>query len=372
MLIFIIYSIKNITQRPRIVPLKIMPKTEAVRRDEAKLKDLRLIYEENDLFGTYRQAFVPEKIAETIPSLPKPPAPKPIIRQQPAPIQFLEPLPIKITGIIASSSEAKSQVSIMNNNTKKTDSYRVGDKLFDAYIIRIFPRKVIIIRSNGQQETLFLFPSDAHLEIKNLEEPAWHEIIQRQGEFTYLVNPYEFASRVTSLAAFIEMVDLTTAFKNGQSVGLRVGKMEQKSIGYALGFLPGDTIIKIQNIDPTTTKSRLDIYNKLTQMNVGELIKVHVMRHGHVITYEYTLHNLSEPDVLNAPLSIPSVQENFPLLPISAQGETEQIRRAVIENHPENLRPAKSDDWHVREMKKRDKQAMQNYGSRASSLATAH
>ena len=115
-----------------------------MKKEGPKPQDLRLIYETNDLFSTYKPVVIPEIEKERLPSLPLPPAPKPVITQQPPPIQFLDPLPIKITGIIASSNEAKSQVSIMNNNTNKTDSYTMGDKLFDAYIIRIFPRKIVI------------------------------------------------------------------------------------------------------------------------------------------------------------------------------------------------------------------------------------
>ena len=327
MLAFIIYSIKNITERPRISSLKTMPKPEIIKKEGPKPKDLRLIYEENDLFGTYRPAFIPEKIVEAIPSLPQPPAPKPVIRQQPPPIQFLEPLPIKITGIIASSNEAKSQVSIMNNNTKKTDSYRVGDKLFDAYIIRIFPKKIIIIRSNGQQETLFLFTADAQAEITTIQDPAWGEAIQRLSEFAYLINPSIFVTKMTSLAQFIESVDITTAFKNEQSIGLRVGKMDSKSVGYALGFMPGDTVTMIQSIPPTTTKNRMKIYNALSQLAIGSSIKVQFTRRGQSHTNEYTLSGFSESSGNN--------EETVPALPVTPFTENEQLKKEVLQTGPE-------------------------------------
>ncbi len=370
---FILYSLKNITQRPRIGSIKTMQRLETVKKEGPKPKDLRLIYEENDLFGTFKAALIPEKPIEVIPSLPRPPAPKPVITQQPPPIQFLEPLPIKITGIIASSNEAKSQVSIMNNNTKKTDSYKVGDKLFDAYIIRIFPRKIIIIRSNGQQETLFMFPSDAQAEIKNMQDASWNDVVQRQSEFSYLVSPSAFTSRITSLAQFIDMVDITTAFKNGQSLGMRIGKMDNKSIGYALGFMPGDTVITIHDIAPTTTKNRLQIYNKVSQADLGTRIKVQFVRKGQLLTNEYTLFNLPETagevNVTPTPLGPP---ENLPALPIMAYNEAQEVRRAVLESNrePSRMTTAHSDDAYMRELKKRDKQAMQNYGSRAAMLST--
>lgn len=344
-----------------------MQRLETTKKEGPKPKDLRVIYEENDLFGTFKPAIVPEKLVETLPPLPLPPAPKPVITPQPPPIHFLEPLPIKITGIIASSNEAKSQVSIMNINSKKTESYKVGDKVFDGYIIRIFPKKIIVIRSNGQQETLFLFPSDAQLEIKNLQDVSWNDVVQRQTDSSYLINPDAFTSRITSLAQFIDMVDLTTAFKNGQSVGVRVGKIDTKSVGTALGFMPGDTVTSIQDIAPTTTKNRLQIYNKISEAPLGARVKVHLMRKGHPLTYEYTLMSFSEPAESVAARSV----ENLPALPVMAFNEAHAVKKAFLENSEEPVTVQSYDTRYMRELKKRDIQAMQNYGSKASLLSTS-
>ena len=174
MIAFIMYSFKSMFERPPLAPLKIPPKVEVLKKEDAKPKDISLIYEENDLFGTYTPAIIPVRVTEQLPTLPHPPIPKPIVQRTKPIVQFLEPLPVKITGIIASSNEAKSQVTLVDNSTKKSESYRVGDKLFDAYIIRIFPRKIITIRSNGQQETLFMYSDDAQVESKELKNPSWN------------------------------------------------------------------------------------------------------------------------------------------------------------------------------------------------------
>ena len=348
-----------------------MPRPEIIKKEGPKPKDLRMIYEENDLFGTFKPAILPEKVVPAIPSLPRPPAPKPVITPQPPPIQFLEPLPIKITGIIASSNEAKSQVSIMNNNTKKTDSYKVGDKLFDAYIIRIFPKKIVIIRSNGQQETLFMFPPDAQAEIKNLQDTEWSEIIQRQTESAFLVNPHTLTSRITSLAQFIDMLDITTAFKQGQSIGIRIGKMDNKSIGFALGFMPGDTILKIQNIPPTTTKNRLQIYNNLTAAELGTRISVLVRRKGRELIQEYTLFALpegSEESTVPAQAAPPPA-ENLPVFPTKTLNEVQEVKKAFMQGP--KLAQTDATDF-ARELKKRDRQAMQYFGGRDALIGSPY
>ncbi|MBA3751307.1 hypothetical protein H0X06_00700 [Candidatus Dependentiae bacterium] len=309
-LIFILFSLPSIIERPPLAPLEGALKHAPLKRDGQKQPDTRFIHEEHDLFGTYRPAILPEKVVEQLPMIPQPPAPKIIMPPQRPPVHFLEPLPITINGIIASSNEARSQVTILNNTTKKTESYSVGDKLFDAYLIRIFPKKIIIIRSNGQQETLFMYPADAQRELENLKDVSWDTIVQRQSELIYLVNPKTFAQRISSLAQFIDMLDITTALKNDKTLGIRIGTIDQKSIGVALGFAPGDTIIKINDIAPLSTNSRMDLYDTITGLSVGNIIKVHIIRKNQIIVHEYLLDTLGYQKP--APSTATPVEETQP------------------------------------------------------------
>jgi type II secretory pathway component PulC len=309
---------RTIFVRPQMTSLKVAPSVDLLKKEEEKPKDLQLIYEQNDLFGTYRPTITPMKPLELLPNIPQPPAPKILRRQPSAPIQFLEPLPIKITGIIASSNETKSQVTVMNNSTRRSETYHVGDKIVDANIVRIFPNKILIVRSNGQQETIFIYPSDAQDEIKNLQDTSWSDVIEVTGNGKYRINPAEFAHRISSLAEFIDLLDLATVTKSGRSAGLQVGRMKPQSIGYAAGFMPGDLITKVQNIDPTTTKNRMKLYNEIIKLPLKSQIKVQFLRRGQLITNTYTLFGLgvleeTEPKVpevpevkaLTPPVSVP-------------------------------------------------------------------
>ncbi len=373
MIAFIMYSFKSMFERPPLAPLKIPPKVEALKKEDAKPKDIRLIYEENDLFGTYTPTIIPIRMAEQLPTLPRPPMPKPIAQRPKPIIQFLEPLPIKITGIIASSNEAKSQVTLVDNNTKKSESYRVGDKLFDAYIIRIFPRKIIIIRSNGQQETLFMYSDDAQEESRELKNPSWTDVVQKQSDSAYLINPSAFVARVTSLAHLIDMADLTTAFKEGKSLGIRIGNMDKTSIGYGLGFVPGDIIAKIQNIKPTTTINRMKIYNQLATLDMGSEVTVEYIRRGSPFAHTYTLFNLADPTTSFDQIATASVSQesSSPIVPVqvtpgapeSAPPPMPTLAYNNGQYHTEDIQKYRGS---MHNMQKRDKDAMQQFGSRAS------
>lgn len=362
---YILFSLKNVTQSPgisSIVPTAII---EAIKKEGPKPKDIKFIYEGNDLFRTYKpeisKALNP---ADLIPSEPLPPRPRPIAMPDKPGIQFLEPLPIKITGIIAHSVENKSQVTILNTNTKKSESYKVGDKLFDAYIVRIFPNKVIIIRSNGQQDTIYMRPEEAEQEIKYLKEASWQDVVQQQDDKTYLIDPDNFVSRISSLANLIDMLDATTAFKQGVSIGCRIGKMNEKSIGFRLGLLPGDIVVNINNIEPTTTANRIKIYNSIQQMPVGSNILVEINRENRKIHYDYILKSFKEPkEGLNA----------------SESKQTQQNIEITNDNSPQNNQTINSNfdktnnnrikiNSMVQDVKRRDKLAMARYGNRKSVL----
>jgi type II secretion system protein C len=361
LLAYIVYSTRTIFVRPQTASIKVGPIGEVGKKVEPKPKDLQLIYEEHDLFGTFRPSIMPMKPIDLLPNIPQPPQHKPILRRPRAPIQFLEPLPVKITGIIASSNDAKSQVTIMNNNTRKTESFKIGDKIIDAYIIKIFPRKIVVVRSNGQQETLFLYPADAQEEIKTLKDASWSEVIQRQNAESFLVNPTTFVSRIPSLAQFIDLLDLTIASKNGRVTGLRVGKMDNKSIGFVAGLMPGDLLVKINNLAPTTTKNRMRIYNDIASLELGSEIKTQVMRKGQLVTLKYKLVNLANPEaeessmIFAPPIQQPAPVPHIPQMPAAPMALPEPRK----EGPPQSM---------AQEIQTRDMNAMNQFGSRSARI----
>lgn len=348
---FILLSLGSIVEKPRMASLDGASKSAAIKRVEQKTPDIKSIYEDRDLFGTYKPASFPQKVTEQLPVIPPPPVPKPIVTPETPPIVFLEPLPITINGIISSSDETKSQVTVVNNNTKKSESHRLGDKIFDAYIIRIFPKKIIIIRSNGQQETLFMYPVDAQKEIDNLKDVSWDDVVQKQSESVFLVNPKTFAERITSLAQFIERLDITTALKQDKSVGVRIGNIDPKSIGAALGLTTGDAIIKINGKAPSTTDARLAIYDELLAAPLGATIKVHIARKGQLLLHSYILNDLTYEKPLGYEGTTTPPQPPKPAAPIAQPAKKPKA-------------PQTGKNSAVQEIKKQDKEAMKRFGTK--------
>lgn len=319
--------------------------------------DLARIYE-NDLFNTYSRA-VPKvvEIPKTLP-LPLPPQPVPLPIEPTAKPQFLEPLPVTLKGVIFTLREQDNRAIIADNKSKKEMLYKTGDIIEDAELIHIGRNNVIFIRSNGQQETLFLTPTDAQEDPQFKEDDSWALVVKKLSESLYTIDTKVFIERVTNLAQFIDMLDLTTAFERGKSVGCRVGALSQNSLGTTLGLMTNDIVTTINGITPTSTKDRVSIYNTIKKSNPGDTITITLLRNKmpHTIAYKLIVGEKKrrEPLSLNTQI-IPemTVQEKTP----------EQQEPALnLVAHSDRLTAA------IQKNKRQNQLAMKNYGGRNAVL----
>lgn len=238
---------------------------------------------EHDLFGTYQEKAV-SPTERPLPVIPEPPKPQvAIVPPVPTP-QFIDPLDIKLKGIlVVSSQEEKNRAIIALNHDKKEiaeKTYKVGDAVEDAQLIRIFSNKIILLRSNGQQEVLYLREQDAQLDPAYASIASWADAIQEVRRDQFMINTAEFLLRIKNLAQFIDLLGLTTAYKDGRSVGCRVGDIEEKSFGSYLGLKKGDLITTINAIPTNTTDNRLKIYKEIIATPDEGVIKVILIRNN--------------------------------------------------------------------------------------------
>lgn len=245
---------------------------------------------QNDLFGTYQYEAGVQGGPEYIIPLPPPPVPRQVrIPPEPTP-QFLDPLKVTLKGIIVVlNDDSKNRAIISDTRTKKEDVYKVGDVIDDAQLIKIFGKKIVFLRSNGQQEVLYLRPKDAQMDPVYAAGAGFKDIAQEITEHAYLISPKEFKRRVKSLAQFIDLLDLTTVYKQGKSIGCRIGNIEPDSLGFELGFKPGDVILTVDNIPATDSQHRFAIYKKIVDMQTKQNIIVELLRNNQEITLTFTL-----------------------------------------------------------------------------------
>ncbi len=293
---FVYFSRTPLPSREDITPL---PSTGPKKEQQISV-NIKKIYEQ-DLFNSYKKEAAPQ---ERIPNLPfpAPPAPQrmaitPIVKPT-----FLDPLPVTLKGIIVVHGlEEKNCAIISDNKTEREKTYKIGDSIEDAQLIRIFHNKIILLRTNGQQEVLYLREQDAQADPVYLATKGWEHIIRAEGNNSFVISPAAFVDRVQNVAQCIQLLGLTTAYQQGNVVGIRVAIGENNSLGTYLGFMNGDLILSINGIVPNTTDNRMNIYNSIVKEGSNSPITVTVIRNRKEIILTYTLYEFEPPVPVGSP-----------------------------------------------------------------------
>lgn len=369
LLLFIFLSRPKVVQKTPLTPLNT---GETVKLDTPSI-DPSLIYK-NDIFGTYIESRPPaeeQPVKKTV--VPLPPTAKTTPVAQPIPPQFLPPLAISLKGIIYSQDETDNRAIISDNKTKKESLYKLGDKVLDAEIIHISNNKVMFIRSNGQQETVFVTQGDAQADPVYNQHHTVETLAKKVSDLEYIVYQDTFAQRVHNLAQFIDTLDITTAFHKGKILGVRVGKFEDSSFGSLLGLRQGDVITSINGMPTTTTKHRVAIYNRLKEITEDTTIAVDMLRQGRVVTLQYLVKTSKQPVEQGEAPTIAkqnkreNIQEKTTLDSenVNPTAHHERSRMTGGDEHPE---PAPVIVPNLQNIQKRDSSAMFNHGGRNSLL----
>lgn len=312
--LFVPFSRVRIPRASSIQPEELAPRTKKKQEFDINIKK---IYE-NDLFGTYRKETpVYQEPVYKLELPPAPPSQVPIVPKKPEPA-FVEPLDITLKGIIiVADNDEKSRIIIADNKTNRERTFKIGESIDDAQLIRIFNNKIILLRANGQQEVIYLRQQDAMLDPAYAMLEGWSDVIKPTGPRSFTINTTLFTTRVHNLAQFIELLSLSTAYKDGLSIGCRIGEIKDKSLGFSLGFQTGDIITSINDIDATTTEERLRIYREILEQDPDTPIQVTFARRGMPNTYSYTLQ--AEPEAIVAPGIKPAIS------PVEAHRKKEEI-----------------------------------------------
>jgi len=311
MFMFIAHT--NVPERESIEPEAYV---KPVHKDEVQI-NVAQIYE-NDLFGTYKKEFLRAEPAVYAATVPEPPLPEEaIIPATPKP-QFLDPLNITLKGVVfVGYDEEKNRAIIFEEKTARERPYKLEDKIEDAQIIKIMPNKVVLLRSNGQQEVLYLREFDAQFDPTYAPITGWELVIKKTEANSYRINPTTFLERIHDLSQFIDLLDLTTVYKQGKSIGCRIGKLEPLSLGSALGLQPGDIITRMNDIPAIDTPHRFAIYQEVVNMKPNDVLSVEIVRNDKNLMVYYTLEEFSvESTVEEAPKKSPEAieQDNIKLL----------------------------------------------------------
>lgn len=268
------------------VAASLAPQAIVTRSKELAPINLKTIYE-FDIFKTYvSTAELPGEVNQNF-EIPPPPSYLEAKNDKAETLAFLEPLPISITGIMVFGEEENNRAIIKDMRTQEERVYQIGDSLEDAQLIRILRNKVIIVRSNSQQETLFLRDQDVTKDLESIE-PNWSEFIKPTGDKQYEIQTNQFIDQVKNIGQLIDLLGLITAYKKGISVGVKISNNQTSNLVNALGLQGGDIILSINKVPLASTKGRMDAY-KLIAENLVDKIEVNLIRNEAEVSLNYSL-----------------------------------------------------------------------------------
>lgn len=286
-LAFIFFSQPELPERQTIKASAIKEKKKATQEETL---DPKIIYDrESALFETFYKEKPAAKETSIIDQMPEPPIPKEASVPRPAKPNLLEPLPITLTGVMVADKPSDNMALVYSAETQQEISYKLGDKILDAQIIRILPKKIVLIRSNGQQESLYLNQEDAQLDEPAIAQDYWKTTIRQIAQGSYLVDPREFIKKIKSLGQLIESMDLTTAYQSGKSIGVRIGSIDEHSLANQLGLTSGDIVESINNIATVNNENNVKIYQDITAASNGDIITLIINRSGQKFKTTITL-----------------------------------------------------------------------------------
>lgn len=316
--------------------------------------NIQQIYQQ-DLFDTYKESVVDKKLTEAVTPIPEPPAAQQPQSPEPPKPTFLDPLGITLKGIIAVlNDEGKNRAIIADNSTNLQQTYMVQDMIQDAQIVRIFSNKVILLRSNGQQEILYMREQDAQNDTAYEDANVWQDVVQKVTDALYRIAPEAFTERIKNLAQCIDMLDLNTVYENGKSIGVRIGMASNADFRAALGLELGDIITRIEDMPIATNVNRLQVYKVIIGKRMHDTIHVELMRGGKPMEISYILQEINEPE---------EDEKKADAVRAAQASRQERIKRLEERHH---FAPT------ARSIRDRERQNMLNHGQAPQGAATNH
>ena len=251
------------------------------------------LFMENDIFGTIapvsktsatKQNLVPVMPVLSVPHIPVPP--------EPTPADFIPPLPITINGIVIGSNEF-GNIALIVDETGKEGIYHLGDKVKDGTIARITKNRIVIFRSNGQEEIFYLRKEDS-TPPGATQENRWTYVVKKlESEGNYQLDPQEFKKQIETLGELLDMLNAIPVFKKGIPIGIKINKTESTEIAPVMGFEKGDIVEAINNISTCSLEDRLKLYESVINVKDGDTITINLKRNGESKILSYKIGRIS-------------------------------------------------------------------------------
>lgn len=243
---------------------------------------------QNDLFATFNPVEPSLRAQNQIQSMPTFQWGAINIPPEQKKTEILPALPVILNGIVL-SSDVDNSMAVISDETLKERVLYVGDELKDAFLAKIMKNKIILFRSNGQQETFFLRKEDEG--ILTSQEPGgeWKRVIIALGEGVFQVDSEQFIKKVPSLGIFIEMFHLVPVTTVEGFSGIQCEAVKKFQMLQDFGLQARDLITSINDIMLTDQNKMLKAYEEVVTTQESGTVEVKLQRNNQEIILKYVI-----------------------------------------------------------------------------------
>jgi general secretion pathway protein C len=194
-------------------------------------------------------------------------------------------LDLTLTGVLAREGHRDQRLAVIAGGDGEETVYRVGDRVQGARIVRIEPRRVILVR-NGVTEALNLKAERVETGTGSPSGGPARGGIRRTGTNQRVVSRDTLKRKLDNLPRLLRQAKAVPHKRDGQQVGFKVINIQQGSVFEDLGIQQGDVIQSVNGRSIRNPKQALTAYRELRS---AKKFRVDVLRDGQPTTLQYAV-----------------------------------------------------------------------------------
>lgn len=171
---------------------------------------------------------------------------------------------------------------ILNETADHQALFRTGDRVDGAVLLTVDADKVTL-RRNNRLFTLML-------ESGPIEEAGKQDVTEATLPEDHPVYNLSFTEQADIERAWEESQELMTLIElvqnteNGAPAGVTVQKVAARSVFEEIGLMPGDVILRVDDMEITIADDAMEIYNCL---RTKSSVKFTIRRNNEILTFDY-------------------------------------------------------------------------------------
>ena len=179
-----------------------------------------------------------------------------------------------------------NRIALIADGTKREKIYRPGDRIDNAKVIRIDPRRVVLL-SNGVYESLSLKREKFERPQSSQADNGSGSLVENDSSSLNVSIPRNLVkNQMGNLKDLLQDARAEPYSENGRQLGYRVMQMNEGSFFEEIGLKEDDVLRSINGLSVRNTREALVAYRKLKN---ADSLQLDLLRGGQDYTINYSI-----------------------------------------------------------------------------------